>query len=215
LVQPGTGFETHPHRDMEIVTWVLDGSLVHQDSSGHSGVIYPGLAQRMSAGTGILHSEKNDSSRLAGERPTTPVHFLQTWVLPDEADIAPGYEQLEIGDELLTGALSTVASGMDKRKDASAIRIQNRHAALHAARLLPGQHVVLPEAPHLHLFVVRLGGPRRYRRARRGRCGPLHHHRRAPDHRHRTGRVPGLRDARHRQSLTTRASRDRPPATRP
>ena len=60
VVAPGTGFETHPHRDMEIVTWVLDGGLVHQDSIGHNGVIYPGLAQRMSAGTGILHSEKND-----------------------------------------------------------------------------------------------------------------------------------------------------------
>ena len=61
IVKPGTGFDTHPHRDMEIVTWVLRGSLVHQDSTGHSGVIYPGLAQRMSAGRGILHSEKNDS----------------------------------------------------------------------------------------------------------------------------------------------------------
>ena len=58
IVRAGTGFDTHPHRDMEIVTWVLNGSLVHQDSTGHSGVIYPGLAQRMSAGKGILHSEK-------------------------------------------------------------------------------------------------------------------------------------------------------------
>src|SRR5688572_25853902 len=66
VVRPGAGFETHPHRDMEIVTWVLQGSLVHQDSEGNHGVIYPGLAQRMSAGTGILHSEKNDSWRLDG-----------------------------------------------------------------------------------------------------------------------------------------------------
>ncbi|GAA0531516.1 hypothetical protein GCM10010390_37190 [Streptomyces mordarskii] len=66
VVAPGTGFETHPHRDMEIITWVLDGGLVHQDSEGHNGVIYPGLAQRMSAGTGILHSEKNDSWTLTG-----------------------------------------------------------------------------------------------------------------------------------------------------
>ena len=67
-VTPGTGFDTHPHRDMEIVTWVLRGSLVHQDSTGHSGVIYPGLAQRMSAGRGILHSEKNDSWTLTGDK---------------------------------------------------------------------------------------------------------------------------------------------------
>lgn len=155
LVQPGTGFDTHPHRDMEIVTWVLQGSLVHQDSSGHSGVVYPGLAQRMSAGTGILHSEKNDSYRPAGERPTDPVHFIQMWVLPDEPGVTPGYEQLEIDGELLTGGLVTVASGMDKHENASAIRIQNRHAALYVARLRPGQHVMLPEAPYLHLFTAR------------------------------------------------------------
>src|SRR5690348_18056333 len=77
LVAPAAGFDTHPHRDMEIVTWVLSGSLAHQDSAGHSGVIGPGLAQRMSAGTGILHSEKNESS-------DAPVHFIQMWVVPDQ-----------------------------------------------------------------------------------------------------------------------------------
>src|SRR5690349_379211 len=95
VVKPGTGFETHPHRDMEIVTWVLRGSLVHQDSEGHNGVIYPGLAQRMSAGTGILHSEKNDHLPREDGAHTEPVHFVQMWVVPDEARIAPGYEQLE------------------------------------------------------------------------------------------------------------------------
>ncbi len=156
VVRPGTGFDTHPHRDMEIVTWVLQGSLVHQDSEGHNGVIYPGLAQRMSAGTGILHSEKNDAWRLkGGDSHEDPVHFVQMWVVPDEAGIAPGYEQLEIGDELLKGGLVPVASGMDKHRDAAAIRIKNRYAALYAARLQPGQSVQLPEAPYLHLFVPR------------------------------------------------------------
>jgi quercetin 2,3-dioxygenase len=156
IVRPGSGFETHPHRDMEIVTWVLQGSLVHQDSTGHSGVIYPGLAQRMSAGSGILHSEKNDSWRLSGgDAHTEPVHFVQMWVVPDEARITPGYEQLEIEGELLAGGLVPVASGMDKHDGASAIRIKNRHAALHAARLQPGQSVELPNAPFLHLFVPR------------------------------------------------------------
>ena len=157
IVRPGTGFETHPHQDMEIVTWVLQGSLVHQDSTGHSGLIYPGLAQRMSAGTGILHSEKNDSWRLpdGGAKHTEPVHFVQMWVVPDENLITPGYEQLEIDDVLLRGGLVPVASGMDKHDGAAAIRIKNKYAALYAARLAPGDTVELPEAPFLHLFVAR------------------------------------------------------------
>jgi redox-sensitive bicupin YhaK (pirin superfamily) len=154
-VAPGTGFDTHPHRDMEIVTWVLDGSLVHQDSTGNTGVIYPGLAQRMSAGRGILHSEKNDSWRIAGGVHRDPVHFVQMWVVPDERNIEPGYEQLEIDDELLSGGLVTVASGMAKHNGESAIRIRNKHAALHAARLQPGHSVELPEAPFLHLYIPR------------------------------------------------------------
>jgi redox-sensitive bicupin YhaK (pirin superfamily) len=156
VVKPGTGFETHPHRDMEIVTWVLRGALVHQDSEGHNGVIYPGLAQRMSAGTGILHSEKNDRLSVASqEKPSEPVHFVQMWVVPDEAGIPPGYEQLEIEDELLRGGLVPVASGMARHEDRSAIRIKNKYAALHVARLAPGQSVELPEAPFLHVFVPR------------------------------------------------------------
>jgi len=155
IVDAGTGFETHPHRDMEIVTWVLEGSLVHQDSTGHNGVIYPGLAQRMSAGRGILHSEKNDSWRLGGESHRAPVHFVQMWVVPDQNNLAAGYEQLEIEHELLAGGLVPVASGMKKHDDDAAIRIQNKYAALYAARLQPGQTVRLPEAPFLHLFVPR------------------------------------------------------------
>lgn len=155
-VRPGTGFETHPHRDMEIVTWVLEGSLVHQDSAGHNGVIYPGLAQRMTAGTGILHSEKNDSWRLDGSpEHSNPVHFVQMWVLPDESGLDPGYQQLEIGDELAGGGLVTVASGMPRHQDSTAIRIGQRHAALHAGRLAAGAVVHLPVAPYLHLFVAR------------------------------------------------------------
>ncbi|ORB29249.1 pirin family protein [Mycolicibacterium parafortuitum] len=155
-VAPAAGFDTHPHRDMEIVTWVLRGSLVHQDSTGHSGVIYPGLAQRMSAGRGIQHSEKNDSWTLTGEQShSEPVHFVQMWVVPDESGITPGYQQLEIDDELLRGDLVTIASGMPQHSDAAAISIRNRYAALHGARLEPGQSVELPDAPYLHLFVPR------------------------------------------------------------
>jgi len=153
IVVPGMGFETHPHRDMEIVTWVVKGSLVHQDSTGHSGVIYPGLAQRMSAGTGILHSEKNDSWRMNGERHDEPVHFVQMWVIPDETGTTPGYQQEEIDGALLAAGLVPVASGLDAHQDSPAIRISNRFAALHAARLAPGESVELPDAPYLHLFV--------------------------------------------------------------
>jgi redox-sensitive bicupin YhaK (pirin superfamily) len=156
VVAAGAGFETHPHRDMEIVTWVLQGSLVHQDSEGNSGIIYPGLAQRMSAGTGILHSEKNDAWRIGGgPAHDEPVRFVQMWVLPDEAGIRPGYEQLEIGDELLRGGLVPVASGRPEHTGAAAIRIANRHAALHAGRLRAADRVTVPDAPYSHVFVAR------------------------------------------------------------
>jgi redox-sensitive bicupin YhaK (pirin superfamily) len=157
IVLPGSGFDTHPHRDMEIVTWVLDGSLVHQDSEGNSGVIYPGLAQRMSAGTGIRHSEKNDAWRVEGSRdlPELPVRFIQMWVLPDEQGLAPGYEQYEVDDARLRSGLVTVASGMAKHADETAIRINNRYAALHIARLGADDEVEVPESPYAHLFVAR------------------------------------------------------------
>jgi quercetin 2,3-dioxygenase len=136
------------------VTWVLSGSLVHQDSEGHNGLIYPGLAQRMSAGTGILHSEKNDAFRLQPEAGTDePVHFVQMWVAPDTAGIAPGYEQLDINADLGKGGLVPVASGMRRHEGASAIRIHQRGAALYAARLGAGETITLPDAPFVHLFV--------------------------------------------------------------
>ena len=154
VVAPGTGFETHPHRDMEIITWVTRGSLVHQDSTGHTGVIHPGLAQRMSAGTGILHSEKNDSWTVDGRAHDEPVRFIQMWVVPDTQGITPGYAQAELDDTALAAGLVTVASGMDAYRHNTAITITNRHAALHAARLSPGQSVTLPEAPFTHLFIT-------------------------------------------------------------
>jgi redox-sensitive bicupin YhaK (pirin superfamily) len=142
VVQPATGFDTHPHRDMEIVTWVLEGSLAHQDSTGNSGVIYPGLAQRMSAGRGILHSERNESD-------SEPVHFIQMWVVPDESGVDPGYQQHEVE---LDGRLTPIASGSH---DDAAITIHNKQAALHGARLQPGDSIELPQAPYLHMFVPR------------------------------------------------------------
>ena len=81
-IAPGSGFDTHPHRNMEIVTWVLNGSLVHQDSEGHAGVIYPNLAQRMTAGTGIQHSEKNDRAAVNPDA-GRPLDLIQMRVVPD------------------------------------------------------------------------------------------------------------------------------------
>jgi quercetin 2,3-dioxygenase len=147
IVEPGTGFDTHPHRDMEIVTWVLEGELAHRDSAGNQGVVYPGLAQRMSAGSGILHSEKNDLS-------FAPVHFVQMWVIPDETGIPPSYQQSEIDADLLRdGGLITIASGIPGHD--AAITLHNRNAALHVARLRRGDTVTLPAAPYLHVFVAR------------------------------------------------------------
>lgn len=159
VVAAGSGFDTHPHRDAEIVTWVLSGSLVHQDSQGHTGVIYPGLAQRMSAGRGILHSEKNDAWRVDQRRVhDEPVHFIQMWVLPDESGVDPGYEQLDINPQLATGDLILVASGMAKHQNDTAIRIRQAGAALFAARVSPAATVSIPAGPKVHVFVARGAG---------------------------------------------------------
>jgi redox-sensitive bicupin YhaK (pirin superfamily) len=144
-VKAGTGFRTHPHEDMEIVTWVLDGELEHKDSEGNKGIIYPGLAQRMSAGTGIWHSEMNPKT-------DKDVHFIQMWVVPDTQRISPGYEQLDINGYLAKGGLVPVASG--KGHD-GAISIRQKGAVLWGGRLLPGKTVTVPENTHVHLYVTK------------------------------------------------------------
>ena len=102
-VAPGAGFGTHGHRDMEIISYVLEGELAHRDSTGNSSVIRPGDVQRMSAGSGVRHSEFNHSQ-------TELVHFLQIWIQPDVAGIAPEYEERRFGPEEKRGRLRLIAS---------------------------------------------------------------------------------------------------------
>jgi hypothetical protein len=130
IVEPGTGFGTHPHRDMEILTLVLDGALEHKDSTGAAGVIRPGDIQRMSAGTGIRHSEYNHSK-------TEPVHFLQIWIIPEARGLKPGYAQVHIPADERRGRLRLLAS-RDGRDGSVTI---NQDATVHTARLQPGEKV--------------------------------------------------------------------------
>ncbi|GAB16996.1 hypothetical protein GOEFS_018_00290 [Gordonia effusa NBRC 100432] len=152
-VAPGQGFDTHPHRETEILTWVLDGSLVHQDSVGHSGVIYPGLAQRMSAGTGVEHSERNDTWSSRPESGQTPVRFVQMWVMPDDYGRAPSYAQSDVTGDLTDGELIAIASGSPAID--SAIRIANKNATMYAARPTEKQRIIVPSTRFTMAMVTR------------------------------------------------------------
>ncbi len=149
-VAAGGGFGTHSHRDMEIVTWVLSGRLLHEDSEGNHGDLYPGLAQRMSAGTGIAHSERNGSA-------TEPVHFVQMWVPPDTAGIRPGYEQRDVNDTLLPEACTP---SLAARATTAPSRIHQRDAVLLGRRLAAGEGAwPCPTPPFVHLRVRRRLAP--------------------------------------------------------
>jgi len=129
-VHAGNGFGTHPHRDMEIITYVLEGALAHQDSMGTSSAIRPGEVQRMSAGSGVTHSEFNHSQ-------TEAVHLLQIWIMPDKKGIKPSYEQTAFPDAEKRGKLRLVAS-RDGREGSVSI---NQDAELYATLLEPGETV--------------------------------------------------------------------------
>ncbi|ALC17854.1 redox-sensitive bicupin YhaK, pirin superfamily [Desulfuromonas soudanensis] len=145
-VQPKEGFPTHPHRDMEIVTYVLEGALEHKDSMGNGSVIRPGEVQRMSAGTGITHSEFNHSG-------SEPVHFLQIWILPEKKGVTPGYEQTFFPDEEKRKNLRLIASP-DGRNGSVTIK---QDVNLYAALLEAGEEVIhhVPKHRHAWLQVAR------------------------------------------------------------
>ncbi len=150
-VQSGAGYADHPHADAEIVTWVLSGSLVHADSAGNGGIVYPGLAQRMSAGSGIVHAERNDAYTLDPARSADPVHFVQMWLRPDEPGGTPSYQQREVVLTDLSAAWVPVASG---RVADAAIRIGSAGATLWVTRLESGEERQLPAAPQLHAYLA-------------------------------------------------------------
>lgn len=130
FVAPGRGFPTHGHRDMEIITYILEGALKHEDSMGNGSVIQPGDVQRMTAGTGVRHSEKNPSN-------TEPVHLLQIWILPNAEDLTPGYEQKAFTDAERHGQLRLIASG-DGRDDSVHL---NQDVSLFASILDAGEEI--------------------------------------------------------------------------
>ena len=146
FVDGGKGFPTHAHRDMEIVTYVLEGALQHKDSMGSGGVIRPGEVQRMSAGSGVTHSEYNAS-------PTERVHLLQIWILPEARGLEPSYEQKQFAAEGRRGKLQLLAS---REAREGSVRI-HQDAALYTAALAPKDAVrhKLGKGRHAWLQVAR------------------------------------------------------------
>lgn len=146
ILAAGSGYDTHPHSNLEIVTWVLEGGLRHADSLGNTAVIRAGQIGCLSAGAGVEHAEHADPA-------TGGVHFVQMAVLPDRPGGPPRYRQADVTAALETGRLVTVASGIAACP--GAITLGNRHAALHVARLDAGAAVTLPTARYLYLQVTR------------------------------------------------------------
>jgi redox-sensitive bicupin YhaK (pirin superfamily) len=141
-VQPRHGFPTHPHQDMEIITYVLEGALEHRDSLGTGSVIRPGEVQRMSAGTGITHSEKNGSS-------DELVHLMQIWILPERRGLEPGYEQKMFPPEERRGQLRLIAS-RDGRDGAVTV---HQDVELYVATLATGNQVAHELKPGRHAWI--------------------------------------------------------------
>ena len=154
-MSPGQGFAPHSHRDMEIISYVLEGSLEHKDSLGNGSIIRPGDVQRMSAGTGVTHSEYNSS-------PTEPVHFLQVWIMPRQQGLPASYQQRTFAADARQGRLRLVASP-DGRDGSVTI---HQDVDLYAGLLAPAGQVAHPLLPGRHAWIqvargiVEVGGTR-------------------------------------------------------
>lgn len=156
LVQPGPGYPEHVHRDVEILTWVLAGSLMHHDLRHHDlghhdraggcTLVRAGQLHHISAGSGIRHTESSADDQ--------PVRLVQMWLSPDELGGAPRHQVLPVGDRLASGELVELASGLAGPEDQDVRRIRQRGAALSVARLPAGATVTLPAAPYLHVFLA-------------------------------------------------------------
>ena len=147
VVQPGQGFGTHPHRDMEIITYVLSGEIEHKDSTGNRGVLHPGEVQVMSAGTGIQHSEYNHSKE-------NPLHFLQIWIFPRHRGLRPRWEQRQFTPAERNGELLPVVSGGEI---AGTLTI-DQDAQIYVSALPAGSEVKHQSKPHRKAYVFAIEG---------------------------------------------------------
>ncbi len=149
-VEPGQGFPTHPHADMEIITYIISGSLEHRDDMGNGATIRAGEVQRMRAGTGVRHSESNPSTEEA-------VHLLQIWVLPDEEGLTPSYEQKDFTEGLVTSTLCLIASP-DGRDGSLTVR---QDLSLYSSRMVEGRKLEYAIAPGRHIWLQLITGEMR------------------------------------------------------
>ena len=150
-IAPGAGYDTHTHRDTEIVTWVLAGSLAHTDSAGHVGVLRPGTVGRMSAGRGVEHFERHAET----DRDAPALHLVQCWLVPDEPGAEPDQEQRDLSAALADGGLVVAASGLTRDAGGPGVGLGVASAALHVARPPAERPLTLPEAPYVHVHLAR------------------------------------------------------------
>ncbi|GLZ50409.1 pirin family protein [Actinomycetospora sp. NBRC 106378] len=143
-IAPGAGYDDHPHRDTEIVTWVLGGTLVHADDAGRTAHVTPGSVQRLSAGRGVVHRERNAAD--------DELHLVQSWLLPDESGVEPVHEVVDVSAHLHDGGWVPVAGPADR---SVGVGLGIADAVLHAARPPAGRELALPAGRYLHVFVAR------------------------------------------------------------